>query len=148
MTSRRVREHLGAAQPLELLLQYGHIDGGAVEAVLQHDELRRCNERRWRHAEKKEHFARSSMPTRRQVVCDLRQTAIKSYIHSRQARDRYSHDSEQAEVTPNRLRGRPPESRNVGVRGAKFAVLANSLTLAPPEQQTQVQVKRDSKQRD
>ena len=67
MTSRRVREHLGAAQPLELLLQYGHIDGGAVEAVLQHDELRGCNERRWRHAEKNKHFARSSMPTRRQL---------------------------------------------------------------------------------
>ena len=61
MTSPRVRAHLGAAQPLELLLQHGHVDGGAVEAVLQHDELRGCNERRWRNAEKQEHFARGSM---------------------------------------------------------------------------------------
>ena len=55
MTFPRVRAHLGAAQPLELLLQHGHVDGGAVEAVLQHDELRRCNERRWRQADKKQH---------------------------------------------------------------------------------------------
>ena len=54
MTSPRVCAHLGAAQPLELLLQHGHVDGGAVEAVLQHDELRRWNERRLR---QEEHFA-------------------------------------------------------------------------------------------
>eukprot|EP00964_Phaeocystis_antarctica_P062303 scaffold37316_cov65-Phaeocystis_antarctica.AAC.1 len=37
--------------------QHGHVDGGAVEAVLQHDELRRRDERRWRQAEQAQQHA-------------------------------------------------------------------------------------------
>ena len=49
--------------------------------------------------------------------------------------DRYSHDSEQAEVTPNRLHGRPPESRN-------FVVRSSELSLAPAEQHKRARVHR------
>ena len=60
-----MHKHLAAAQPLELLLQHGHVDGGAVEAVLQHDELRWRDERRWRQAEQAQQHAWSPVASPR-----------------------------------------------------------------------------------